>query len=316
MQRMNAVHQKLGSQMGFLLVLCLLSLVYGCGGGGGSSSGTTGGNAGVRGKIVLVSTNSNPAPTTTVSLGGVSVLASDTDGTFTLLNGSASETTLTIVNADAAKVEQFRRTLTVSITANQTTDLGVIYVGDQGYNANVNGRVVTNINGVNQPVTNAKITLSGLRTVTGVNGTFQLTGLPVGLGSLPGALLGEVVATGFETKPIFSETLGPPLLPNNNNVGDIVIAAPVGSTPPPPHTITGRVTVQGANQAGVMVSLKVGVTELGSTTTDASGSYFFWVVPDTYTITASKAGFISKQTSVTLQRLSTPVTASTLNLTP
>lgn len=268
------------------------------------------------GRILLVSTNSNPAPTTKVSVGGVSVSVSDVDGSFTLSNVSASETTLTIVNTNAANVEQFRRTLTITLTASQTVDLGVIYVGDQGYNATVNGRVVTQVNGVNQPVANARVTLSGARTVTGVGGTFTLTGLPVGLGSLPGALLGEIVATGFEKKPIFSETLGPPLLPNNNNVGDITIAAPVGSTPPPPFTLTGKVTLQGGVGTGVTVSLKAGATDLGSTTTDASGNYFFWVVPDTYTITASKTGFTSKQTTATLLRLDTPVTASTVNLTP
>ena len=169
---------------------------------------------------------------------------------------------------------------------------------------------------VNQPVANARVTLSGARAVTGVGGNFTLSGLPVGLGSLPGALLGDIIATGFEKKLIFSETLGPPLLPNTNNVGDITIATPVGSTPPPPYTITGKVTVQGVASSGVMVSLKAGATNLGSTTTDAAGNYYFWVVPDTYTITATKSGFTTQQTGITLQRLDTPVTATTLNLTP
>lgn len=306
-----------GRLLASLMVTLLLWLVAGCGGGGGSNGGNGGGgNAGLRGQILLVSTSSAPPNNTFLEIGGTSQQVTSLDGRFTLTALPATATTLTIRNADSNNVEQFRRTLTVALISNQTVDLGPIYVGDQGYTANVVGRIVTNVGGTNQPVGNARVTLSGERVVTGANGTFRINGLPVGLGSLPGALLGDIVATGFETKPLLSETLGPPLSANDNNVGDIVIATPVGSTPLPPHTVTGSITVQGVAQAGVLVTLKVGATTLGTTTTDASGAYFFWVVPASYTVVASKSGFTNKQVNVTLQKLDTPVTAPAMNLTP
>jgi hypothetical protein len=125
-----------------------------------------------------------------------------------------------------------------------------------------------------------------------------------------------VKATGFETKQVFSETLGPPLVNGNNNVPDILISTPVGDTPPPPFTLRGNVTVNGVAQAGTTVTLRVGATTLGSVTTDAAGNYFFWVAPDTFTVTASRTGFTNKQVNVTVSRLDTPVTAPAINLTP
>ncbi len=300
-----------------LVLLGVAAGLFGCGsGGGGSNGGGGGGNATLHGLILLASTSA-PAPTSTfVDIGGVTGSARDSDGQFNLTGISASATLLTIRNVNGSGVEQFRRTLNVQLVAGQTNDLGVVYISDQGYTANISGRIVTQVNSVAQAVAGAKITLSGVKAISGVDGTFTMTGLPVGLGSLPGALLGSVTATGFEVKPIVSETLGPPLITGSNPIPDIIISTPVGSTPPPPYTVTGRVTVQGVAQAGVAVDLKAGATDLGSVMTDSGGNYFFWVVPATYTITASKSGFASKQTSVTLNRTDTPVTAASMNLVP
>lgn len=290
--------------------------LLGCGSGGGSNNGGGGGNAALHGRILLVSTSAQPAPTTFVEIGGTQGQASDSDGQFNLAGISATATVLTIRNVNGSGAEQFRRTLTVQLTGGQTTDIGVVYISDQGYTANISGRVVTQVDSVFQPVAGAKIVISGVKAVSGVDGKFSMTGLPVGLGSLPGALLGDVRATGFEIKTIVSETLGPPLVAGANPIPDIIISAPIGSTPPPPFTITGKATVQGVAQAGVNINLKAGAVDLGSVTTDSAGAYFFWVVPGTYTITASKSGFASKQVSATLNRADTPVTAPAINLTP
>ena len=303
---------------GWLLLAFAVLIVglIGCGSGGGSNNGGGGGDATLHGKILLVSTSAQPAPSTFVEIGGVQGQASDSDGQFNLTAIPATATVLTIRNVNGSGTEQLRRTLTVQLTSGQTTDLGVIYLSDQGYTANIGGRVVTQVNSVSQVVAGAKITVSGVKATSNVNGTFSMTGLPVGLGSLPGALLGDVRAAGFEVKEIVSETLGPPLVTGNNPIPDIIISAPVGSTPLPPFTVTGKVTVQGVSQAGITVNLKAGVANLGSITTDSGGNYFFWVVPDTYTITASKSGFASKQVTVKLNRTDTPVTASSIDLTP
>ncbi|MCX6378062.1 MAG: hypothetical protein NT023_01070, partial [Armatimonadetes bacterium] len=270
----------------------LIAGLIGCGSGGGSNNGGGGGDATLHGKILLVSTSAQPAPSTFVEIGGVQGQASDSDGQFNLTAIPATATVLTIRNVNGSGTEQLRRTLTVQLTSGQTTDLGAIYLSDQGYTANIGGRVVTQVNSVSQAVAGAKITVSGVKATSNVNGTFSMTGLPVGLGSLPGALLGDVRAAGF------------------------IISAPVGSTPLPPFAVTGKVTVQGVAQAGITVNLKAGVTNLGSITSDSGGNYFFWVVPDTYTITASKSGFASKQVTVKLNRTDTPVTASSIDLTP
>jgi hypothetical protein len=302
-----------------LALLALLTLLWnaqmGCGGGGGG--GTAGATAILRGIALLVRTNARPDPQATISAGGTSVLSDRDDGTFRLENVPVSATQVTVTFASGGNT--FTRTIPITLTANQTLDLGTVYLSTEGYNATVSGRVVTVVNGVPQGVGGANVTIAGTTVVsqTGANaGRFTINNLPVGLGNIPGSLLGEITATDFERTAITSETLGPPLQAGANNVGDLRISRPVGTTPPPPHTIAGRVTVQGNARQNVQVSLILGGNTIGTTSSDANGNYTFWVVPGTYTVRATFAGMQPGQANVTLQRLDTPVTAPNINLTP
>lgn len=277
-------------------VLLAISLV-GCGGGGGGG-GNNAAPATVTGTVLLAETNA-PVTDATVSIGGQATQV-DQNGNFTLSNAPSNATTATITSASAKT-----RTLAIALTANQTTALGSIFLSTTGYTATTTGTVVTQ--DTNQPVGNATVNIAGAITHTATNGTFTLTNLPVDLGSIAGAAIGVVTASGFEDKPIQAPFV---FQAGNNPLGNIVIASPVGSTtPPPPFTISGTVTVNKTPTAGITVSLSSGATKLGSTTTDNTGTYYFWVVPGTYTVSATHTGSAAKQVTVTLHSLNTPVTA-------
>ena len=125
------------------------------------------------------------------------------------------------------------------------------------------------------------------------DGTFTLNGLPIDLGNVAGTF-GKVTAAGFEDKPITDINLQFPLKAGANPIGDLLIAAPSGSTPLPPFTIKGVVQVGGQAKSGLTVALiktVAGVpTTIGSTTTDATGTYTFWVTADTYTVQDHERG--------------------------
>lgn len=280
-------------------LLLLAGALVGCGGGGGGGGAAP---AQVSGRVLRAETNLPPNPAATATISGQS-MATAGDGTFMFQSVPSNATTLQ-VTADPAKP----RTLTIALTANQNNALGDIFVSDTGYTATATGRVVTQ--DTNQPVGNATVLIGGSQTQTGTDGRFTLGNLPVGLGTVPNVAIGVVKANGFTDKPIIPSFI---LADGVNPLGDILIASPVGSnTPSPPYTITGKVTAQGAAAPNITVTLSVGATTLGTTTTDANGAYFFWVVPAAYTVSATQQG-VTKQVSVTLNRLDTPVTAPTIS---
>ena len=302
----------------------LAGILSGCGGGGSSSSGGGGGGSAIiTGQVLLVSSNAAPATTATVSSGGVTATANAADGSFTLSNVPSSATSLTISVAQTGGASPLVRTLPIALTANQTAALGAIYVGGTGYNATVTGRVVTaGAGGVTQGVGNATVTIAGVQVQTSANpatlGQFTVSGLPVGLGSDLGVLLGTVQASGFASYQLITNTanLNFPtgLISGSNSIGDITILQPSGSTPAPPYTVTGQVTVAGTGAPNQTVVLTQNGTFLGSVTTDSSGNYFFWVVAGTYTVQATRsAGGQTQTTSVTLTAVDQPVTAPTIN---
>lgn len=292
---------------GFGAVLTMLALLTGCGGGGGGAAPA--GVATIVGRILRAETNTRPDPVATVTVGSVSTTSSPADGFFSLTGVPAGQTAL-VVAAPGAR----ERTIPVTSTAGQTLDLGVIYLSDSGYDATVSGRVVTIVNNQQQGVAGATVTIAGLTTTTVQDGAFTINGLPVGLGSVPG-IYGSVSAQGFERKDITAETLEFPLTAGNNVLRNpIVILPPSGSVPLPPYTITGTVTFAGQPTAGAVVRLTNPTTSL-TTTTDASGQYFFWVVAGTYTVSATLQN-VTGQVQVTLERVDTPVTAPPINLAP
>lgn len=297
---------------GALRVAALLILVQtlaGCGGGGGGGGG--GQLATARGRVLRAETN-QPASGATVTIGDAQT-QTDATGRFALNNAPAGATAVTVALQGAQPLS-----LTVpALPVGQDTNLGDLFLSNTGYNATVNGRIVTFVSNQTQPVGNATVVLGGAQTKSGTDGRFTLTNLPVGLGNVPGTTVGQVVATGFETKPITAENLGIPLVAGNNSIGDLVLGQPVGSKPPPgPYTIKGSVTVQGKPTAGVRIQLASGGTNLGETASDSDGNYYFWVVPAAYRVTASGSGVQPKQANVTLVRLDTPVFVPNIDLTP
>ena len=310
------------------LLLCgLAALLSGCGGGGGGNNGGgNGGSAIITGQVLLVSTNAAPTTTTTVSSGGISTTASAADGSFTLSNAPTSATTLTISVAQASG-NPVVRTLPIALTANQTSALGVVYVGATRYDATVTGRVVTQGTSGTQGVGNATVTIAGIQVKTSADsatlGQFTISGLPSGLGSETGVLIGTVEAPGFGARQLITADTGSLNFPNGlvsgaNSIGDITILQPSGSTPAPPYTITGLVTVAGAGRPSQSAQLYQNGTLVGNVTTDANGNYFFWVVAGTYTVKAiyTSGAAQTQSVSVTLVTLDNPVTAPTINFTP
>jgi hypothetical protein len=301
----SAPHSRVVATALIALVVALAVGLAGCGGGGGPAPGT---QVSITGRVLRAETGVAPSPSATVTIGGVTV-TTGTDGTFNFT--SAANATTAMIVAQGSQT----RTIPITLSATQTNNLGDIYLSDTGYTANVTGRVVATVSGTIQPVGNATVTIADVTTTTKTDGTFTLMGLPVDLGNVAGTF-GKVSAAGFEDKPITDVNLQFPLVAGANPIGDLLIAAPSGATPLPPFTISGLVQVGGHAQTGVTVQLMQTVNgttnTLGSTTTDATGTYTFWVVPGAYKVQATNAA-ATLSTTVTLVKLDQPVTAPTIN---
>jgi hypothetical protein len=212
------------------------------------------------------------------------------------------------IQVTAAGVKPLTQTVP-ALTPSQANDIGDIFVVDEAgsYTAVVKGTVVSAENF--QPVANAKVTISGLQAITGANGAFTISNLPVGLGGPIG--VGTIVATGFETKTIIIDLpLG--ASPPDNDLGPISLSPPVGSIPGGPFNIRGTVSQSGvADMSGTLVSLirKSDNQTVETFTTGASGAYGFWVVAGEYTVRAER-GALSKTADASLVRIDQPITVN------
>lgn len=283
-----------------LLAVFALALA-GCGGGGGGGGGVSG-NLTVIGTVLLVETGLPPNPPATVSIAGHST-TTNSKGSF-VLNGIPSSATTATVSA------QGEQTLTLNLKlpsqSTQPVNLGTIFLSASGYNASVTGQIVTTVNGQNQPVGGATVTIGGSSTLSATDGTFTISNLPVGLGSDPNTPVGTVTAMGYVPKQIF---LSAPLIAGVNPLGPISLGAPISSSVPGlPYTIIGQVLKNGQGQPNYAVVLQAGNTVIGSTHTDSTGTFSFWVVPGSYTIVVFLPNGTSVTQSVTLQYTNQPVT--------
>lgn len=315
-----SAYNKHNSQRAFhlpvLLTIAATLFAAGCGGGGGSGGGGGGGggtSVTVTGTVLSASSYAPPASAATVVIGRTTITTNPADGTFTgTVNSNAT-------TAAVSATGEVSRTITIKLAANQVNNLGNIFLADTGstYSASVNGVVVTTVKGAAQPVGGAVVNIGNISGVSNTDGTFTLNGLPVGLGSVNG-LYGSVTASGFAVKLITADVLQFALVSGANNIGNLLLAPPVGSTPVPPFTVTGIINVQGTPTSGVTVAIALpgSASGLGQTQTNSSGSYFFWVAPATYTVTANDSSGTVLSENVTLKTLTAPVTAPTLNLTP
>jgi hypothetical protein len=282
------------------MVAALCATLFGCGGGGGGAP-----PADVSGRILLTTTGQPPNPAATVTIAGRSIQTLN-DGTF-ILRGVASDSRQIQVTAQG--LQPLTQSLP-TLTANQVNNLGDIFLSDTGYTAVVKGRVVRA--DTLAELAGATVRISGQVTTTDANGTFTLTGLPVGLG---GTLeVGLIKAASFEDKPV---RIDPPLgaSPPDNDLGDIPVAPPVGGIPGGPTTIRGTVSLQGQTNLSLttvtLINKSNGQT-LGTQVTAADGKYGFWVPAGQYQVKAEHPGppaFQPQTKDVTLSRTDQPQTA-------
>ena len=290
----------------FSALIFVGGILVGCGGGGGGGGSIT--PVQITGRVLRAETGAAPSPAATVTIAGQNA-ATQADGTFTFSSVPSNAVSVSITAAGAVA-----RTVTITLKTGQGNDLGDIFISDLGYNANVNGRVVTQ--DTLQPVRNAVVTIAGASTTTLADGTFSILNLPVGLGNTAGTV-GKVVANGYDVKLITADLLKFGLGVGNNPIGDILIASPVSGIPPAgPFTIKGTLTLLSAKvstpfQVNLTGGLGVGLT----VNSDASGNYSFWVPAGAYTVTVpAQNGFGAQTASVTLVRADQPVTVPTINI--
>lgn len=284
----------------------LLCFSSGCGSGGGGGGGGGGGAATVTGNVLTVESNTPPSGGS-VSINGRSSPISTTDGSFTITGLPVGAVTVTVTATG-----ENTRTFSTKLVAGQNS-LGNVFVNAAAtgaYNATVTGTVVTVAGG--SPVAGATVVIAGESTTSASDGTFTLTGLPVGLVGDVNVPVGTVSATGYTAQPI---TLEFALAAGNNSIGQIPLGAPVGTTPGAPFDISGKVTTGGAPAVGLTVTIAVvsgPAFNAPTATTDANGAYQFWVPVGTWQVTAVNASGQPKSVTVTVASQNTPVTAPTI----
>ncbi|MEN6372656.1 MAG: carboxypeptidase regulatory-like domain-containing protein [Armatimonadota bacterium] len=147
-----------------------------------------------------------------------------------------------------------------------------------------------------------RVALGGSNTTTGSDGSFRLTGLSTGSGTLTAQL------TGYEIGSV-SVTI----TSGSNTLSDPIKIALVSGNPPDvtPRTLQGTITLTGeSNASGVTVTLLSGTTTYEQKTTSSDGKYYFWAPAGTYKLRAAKSGFITKEQSVTISDLTKVVTVN------
>lgn len=261
--------------LGFI-ALCLL--LAGCGGGGG---GGTGAVARLQGYVVLVGTGTRPDPPAQVISGGATTQTSSSDGSFTI---QVVPTTRTI-KVRATGFPEFEFTLP-ALRANQTYDLGELYIGPQ--QVVVRARVLDALD--NSPVVGANVTLQGDRVVTDTEGRFIFNKVAY---DSEGAFDSEglVEASGgtrsYIPQPFVVDV---PPISGEISLPDILMAPESSTNPPPlPANVTGKVTASGGvDVLGTRIDIyrpTTATTPLRSSfVLNANGDFGVWLSPGVYRI--------------------------------
>jgi hypothetical protein len=269
----------------------LAGLMFGgaCGGGGGG--GTSGGGATLVGRVLQVETGGPPNPQASVQVGSRSTLTDPGDGSFQLgvPTGTAALTVDTMTQTSG--VWQF-----AFAPASGVTDVGDLWVGPERVTLRGTVRDSTN----NGPVPGATVAFGGRSGATDAFGVFNLTDVAYSSQTQTAfwGIVGTVRASGFFRTDFSAQpnvAIGGVV-----DVGDIFIT-PLSDPNPPttPFNIWGMVSAQGGPQ-GAIVRLKVGGNDVRVFNVGADGRYLFFVVPGTYTISASKGAQTAPDQQVTL----------------
>ena len=274
------------------LLLALVSLVLaGCGGGGGGTGGSGGGAGTVVGRVLNVVTGGPISPVATVQVGSHTANTAAGDGSFSVAADTGA-TSLTVDSHGTFAVATF------SIpTVSGTVDAGDLWIGPEL--VTLTGRVVSSVD--NQPISGATVKFGGRTGVTNAQGIFSLANVAYSSATQTAfwGIAGSAVASNY-----FSTTFSAaPSVADNGvvTVADVVLTPLSDTTPPdPPANILGRVTPS-ADALGTIVTLKdhlgnvVRVFNVGS-----NGTYAFWVLPDSYTITYKNGALTASDQAVNL----------------
>ena len=256
-----------------LIVVATALSLNGCGGSGGGGGGT----ATITGRVIYVETGGAPNPAATVQVGSSTITTDATDGSFTITNAPTGITALTVNTNSAAGVWTFK---IAAATATTTEDVGDLWVGPQ--KVTLTGAVLDS--STSSPISGAAVSFGGVRGTTNASGIFSLT--PVAYPNTNFAafwgIVGNVTATNY-----FANTFS--ASPNTSVAGTVTVASvlltPLSNTtpPPPPYNIWGRITPT-AEGANCTVTLLQNGTAMRKTIADSTGTYYFWIVPGTYTL--------------------------------
>jgi Galactose oxidase-like, Early set domain/Carboxypeptidase regulatory-like domain/Kelch motif len=242
---------------------------------------------------VTDSATSAPIAGATVSTGGRST-TTNASGAYSLTGVPAGEVQITV--AASSYASEVRQAI---VTGGQTTTLNV----SMSHPGDVSGLVTHSQTGA--PIVGATVGYPGGVTVTDATGHYSITGLPAGSHDLTFAATGFVSADHTVT-----------VTAGGTTILDVQLA-------PTATFVTGEVrdSLTNAVLAGATVSVDIGQT----TTTDSQGRYRIDLLPGTYQVTASAAGYQSSTGSAVINGGSyasldfslvpTPPPASTLTFT-
>jgi len=270
----------------FFLILVFL----GCGGGGGGGSSSN--DATATGRIVQVETGAAPNPAASVQIGSGSVLTDASDGSFQLDAKVGSS----VLTADTQTVSSGVWVFNIVPLVAGVNDVGDLWVGPE----RVTLRGTVRNSATNDPIVGATVSFGGRQGTTNGSGIFSLaevaysSATQVAFWGIPGS----VRATGF-FKTDFSAA---PNIASGGivDVGEIFLVPTSDPNPPgPPYNIWGQVTAPGG-PSGAIVRLKQGGVDKRVFNVGPDGKYFFFVVPGSYVISASKGASTAADINVTL----------------
>jgi len=286
------------------LLLSIAVILAGCGGGGGGV--VLGPSALLQGRVLLVSTGQPPNPPATVSGGGQTTQTNTQDGTFRLRVPLGTPQ----ITVRAPGTREFTFQLP-TLQANQTVDLGELYIGAQAIA--VQGRVVDAT--TQQPVGDALITLLGQRARSSPStGRFTLNNVaydPEGLLDVEG----EIQREGYITRRFAADQ---PVIDGVMELGDIPLLTITDENPPgQPGNLRGIVQVPGDDPLGTRVDIYTppnASTPAESTFIQQStGSFQLWLTLGQYRLRFVK-GTRTAERTVTITNPATVIDLGTIVL--
>jgi hypothetical protein len=255
-------------------LLLILLAAFGCGGGGGGTTPPTGIN--VVGSVIWIGDGQAPIPAATIQVDQATAQTSTTDGSFTI-KAAPTSTSLVILYQNGASTVSYRYTIPPATAG--TADMGILYIGPE--KVAVTGRVVSAIDGT--PVQGATVKFAAREGSTDASGMYRIEEVAYSndSGTAFFDLEGQVTRKGFLPQSFRAID---PASAGVVTIADVLLVPESGNDPPPPpYNITGKVSPTNS-AAGTVVTLKQGGTPIRRFTVGGDGTYGFWVLPGTYTM--------------------------------